>query len=321
MVMKRPFVLLVAGALLFSGLMGVGPASAQATAAGSSESGANRSTAPESYRIGPEDVLLISVWKNDALSRSVPVRPDGKISLPLLNDVQAAGLTALELRDVLTQKLAEYLPSPEVAVIVSDIRGALPFRGSAIPSIEDARQRFLAPGGLLIPQRDMLKAAVVEAEEYYEGLATPWQKAVDGLDLADLQYGIVLLRQRRRQSREELLRPPFLAGLGCANGAHSSSNLRGHRRESEVAPQPRVRQARHHALVGLGREAMDAHAQLVEPRLQGVDRLLQDHRGAVGSRVVHQYELEVRMGVRPQTAQSGCLANKGLTSRRKRPMK
>ncbi len=120
--MKRPFVLLVTGALLFSGLMGVGPASAQATAAGSSESGANRSTAPESYRIGPEDVLLISVWKNDALSRSVPVRPDGKISLPLLNDVQAAGLTALELRDVLTQKLAEYLPSPEVAVIVSDIR-------------------------------------------------------------------------------------------------------------------------------------------------------------------------------------------------------
>jgi len=122
MVMKRPFVLLVAGALLFSGLIGAGPACAQATAAGSSESGANRSTAPESYRIGPEDVLLISVWKNDALSRSVPVRPDGKISLPLLNDVQAAGLTALELRDVLTQKLAEYLPSPEVAVIVSDIR-------------------------------------------------------------------------------------------------------------------------------------------------------------------------------------------------------
>jgi len=71
-----------------------------------------------------------------------------------------------------------------VNVIVSDIRGALPFRGSAIPSIEDARQRFLAPGGLLIPQRDMLKAAVVEAEEYYEGLATPWQKAVDGLDLS-----------------------------------------------------------------------------------------------------------------------------------------
>ncbi len=62
------------------------------------------------------------MWKNDALSRSVPVRPDGKISLPLLNDVQAAGLTALELRDVLTRKLAEYMPAPEVSVIVADIR-------------------------------------------------------------------------------------------------------------------------------------------------------------------------------------------------------
>jgi len=71
-----------------------------------------------------------------------------------------------------------------VKVIVSDIRGALPFSGSAIPSIEDARQRFLAPGGLLIPQRDMLKAAVVEAKEYYEGLAAPWQKAWGGLDLS-----------------------------------------------------------------------------------------------------------------------------------------
>ena len=71
-----------------------------------------------------------------------------------------------------------------VNVIVSDIRGALPFRGSAIPSIEDARHRFLAPGGLLIPQRDMLKAAVIEAKEYYEELTAPWQKAMDGFDLS-----------------------------------------------------------------------------------------------------------------------------------------
>jgi protein arginine N-methyltransferase 1 len=71
-----------------------------------------------------------------------------------------------------------------VNVIVSDIRGALPFCGSAIPSIEDARQRFLAPGGILIPQRDILKAAVIEAKKYYEELTAPWQKAVDGLDLS-----------------------------------------------------------------------------------------------------------------------------------------
>lgn len=74
------------------------------------------------YRIGPEDMLQIYVWKNDTMSRTVPVRPDGMISLPLLNDVQAAGLTPLELRDVLTQKLTEYIPDPEVSVIVSEVR-------------------------------------------------------------------------------------------------------------------------------------------------------------------------------------------------------
>ena len=70
------------------------------------------------YRIGPEDVLQISVWKNEAMSRGVIVRPDGKISLPLLNDVQAAGLTPMELRDVLVKLLTEYMPSPDVSVLV-----------------------------------------------------------------------------------------------------------------------------------------------------------------------------------------------------------
>ena len=102
-----------------------GAASAQTPAPAADGRGA-----PDAYRIGPEDQLHISVWKNDAMSRSVLVRPDGKIALPLLNDVQAAGLTALELRDVLTTKLKdvltkrliEYMPSPEVSVIVTDVR-------------------------------------------------------------------------------------------------------------------------------------------------------------------------------------------------------
>lgn len=74
------------------------------------------------YRIGPEDVLQISVFSNDALSRTVPVRPDGMISLPLLNDVKAAGLTPMELRDSLMKKLVEFVPSPEIAVIVTEVR-------------------------------------------------------------------------------------------------------------------------------------------------------------------------------------------------------
>src|SRR5438046_1722706 len=74
------------------------------------------------YRIGPEDVVQIAVWNNEAMSRTVPVRPDGKVSLPLLNDVQAAGLSPMELRDQLMQRLAEYMPHPEVSVVVTDVR-------------------------------------------------------------------------------------------------------------------------------------------------------------------------------------------------------
>src|SRR5438445_2566824 len=77
-------------------------------------------TAAGDYKIGPEDILDIAVWNNTAISRTVPVRPDGKISLPLLNDVQAAGLTPMQLRDVLIKKLAEYTPTPEVSVIIRE---------------------------------------------------------------------------------------------------------------------------------------------------------------------------------------------------------
>lgn len=86
----------------------------------------------DEYRIGPEDTLLISVWKNDAITKTVPVRPDGMISLPLVQDVKAAGLTPKELRDVLTKKLTEYIPSPEVSVIVTDVRS---FRVSVIGEV------------------------------------------------------------------------------------------------------------------------------------------------------------------------------------------
>ena len=74
------------------------------------------------FRIGPEDTLQISVWKNEAMSRTVPVRPDGMVSLPLVNDVEAAGLTPMELRDLLTKKLGEYIPNPEVSVTLTEVR-------------------------------------------------------------------------------------------------------------------------------------------------------------------------------------------------------
>ena len=82
----------------------------------------NGAVDPNEYRIGPEDVLLIAVWKNEALSQKQTVRPDGKITLPLLNDVVVAGFTPMQLRELLVQKLTEFIPSPELSVIVLEPR-------------------------------------------------------------------------------------------------------------------------------------------------------------------------------------------------------
>ncbi len=74
-----------------------------------------------SYKIGPQDVLQIDVWKEPEITRSVPVRPDGKITLPLLNDVQAAGLTPMELAEAIRTELKRYINNPQVTVSVSAI--------------------------------------------------------------------------------------------------------------------------------------------------------------------------------------------------------
>jgi polysaccharide export outer membrane protein len=76
----------------------------------------------QDYQIGPEDVVEVMVWKNADLSRVVNVRPDGKISLPLIGDIQAAGYTALQLKDEITEQLNTYYKeSPQVSVIVQQI--------------------------------------------------------------------------------------------------------------------------------------------------------------------------------------------------------
>jgi polysaccharide biosynthesis/export protein len=77
--------------------------------------------ADANYTIGAQDVLDISVWKEPEVSRVVPVRPDGKISLPLLNDVQAAGLTPGALAAQITESLKKYVTNPQVTVIITTI--------------------------------------------------------------------------------------------------------------------------------------------------------------------------------------------------------
>jgi len=84
-------------------------------------SAATRVQNDTSYRLGPEDQLRISVWDNKDLTLDLVVRPDGKVSMPLIQDVQAAGLTAAELADEIQRKLSAYIVNPEVSVIVLQV--------------------------------------------------------------------------------------------------------------------------------------------------------------------------------------------------------
>ncbi len=98
-------------------------------------------TTDPSYVIGPEDVLDINVWKEPDVSRVVPVRPDGRISLPLINDVQAGGLSPQQLAALVTEKLRKYFNEPQVTVIVTAINSQRVFvvgevlRAGAFPLI------------------------------------------------------------------------------------------------------------------------------------------------------------------------------------------
>ncbi len=82
-------------------------------------------TANDTYVIGGNDVLAVTVWKEPTLSGSILVRPDGMISIPLVGDVQAAGLTPLHLADQLTIKLKKYVQDPNVSVVVTAIHSKL----------------------------------------------------------------------------------------------------------------------------------------------------------------------------------------------------
>ncbi|HEX5815494.1 MAG TPA: polysaccharide biosynthesis/export family protein [Methylomirabilota bacterium] len=118
---SKPFVIalaLVAGA-------GVAAHAQQASPVSTTPGSPVPASAPPAitdYVIGPEDLLQITVWKNESLSRELAVRPDGKISMPLLHDIQAAGLTPMQLQEKLSTALGEFMPNPEVAVTVTDVR-------------------------------------------------------------------------------------------------------------------------------------------------------------------------------------------------------
>jgi polysaccharide biosynthesis/export protein len=86
----------------------------------------------DEYKIGTEDVLAIFVWQNADLTRTVPVRPDGRISLPLINEVQASGLTPLQLRDALVERYRQFDKAIELSVMIQEVSS---FRVSVIGKV------------------------------------------------------------------------------------------------------------------------------------------------------------------------------------------
>jgi len=83
--------------------------------------GADQKSQPMPFCLGPEDVLEISVWKDEALTKRVLVRPDGKISFPLIGDIQAQGRTVEELRQTMNNKMMAFVPDAPVSVMLVQV--------------------------------------------------------------------------------------------------------------------------------------------------------------------------------------------------------
>ncbi|HEX3185922.1 MAG TPA: 50S ribosomal protein L11 methyltransferase [Pyrinomonadaceae bacterium] len=132
------------------------------------------------------------------------VEPDSVVELAR----EAAKANGCADRIEFFQSFSTEITLPERAdVIISDLRGVLPWYRQHIPSIVDARNRFLAPDGVLIPRRDVLWAAVVDAPERYEEIVGPWRS--NGLDLSAARHVMTNTWRKTRLTAGELLVEPF----------------------------------------------------------------------------------------------------------------
>jgi polysaccharide export outer membrane protein len=111
----------LSGAVIVMGVMAGAAAAQQPQNSPTPAAGTLPAAAAGEYVIGRGDVLEVAIWDNATLSRTVLVRPDGRISLPLLQDLPAAGLTPMQLREYLEKSLVRYLESPAVSVIVREV--------------------------------------------------------------------------------------------------------------------------------------------------------------------------------------------------------
>jgi len=146
------------------------PAAAPAAQASASQpSGAGVDAAH--YVIGAEDSLQITVWKEPSLSGTIPVRPDGRISLVLVGDTQAAGRTPMQLADDITVKLKKYIQDPNVSVLVMSVNsqkvflvGEVGHVGPVMMTSAMTALQAIATGGGLTPYANAKKIYILRSE-------------------------------------------------------------------------------------------------------------------------------------------------------------
>jgi polysaccharide biosynthesis/export protein len=141
----------------------------------------NLATADPNYLIGAEDVLTIDVWKEPEISRTVPVRPDGKISLPLLSDVQATGLGPTQLASQIQEQLRKILVNPQVTVIVTQINSQRIYilgevtRGGTYPLLPNMTVLQALAGAGAFTQFANLKKIYIMRSENGQQVMLPFQ--------------------------------------------------------------------------------------------------------------------------------------------------
>jgi polysaccharide export outer membrane protein len=177
---RTALVLLILAALLH------GPAAGQSQ---------DQQPGPIEYRMGVGDVLEVAVWKDEALTRTVPVRPDGRISLPLVNDVTAAGLTPAALRDAIAAKLTAFMAEPVVSVIVREVRS---FKVSVIGQVKN-------PGRVDITGPMTLLDSIAQAGGFTE--------------FANRSRIVLMRVENRQQRRFEVDYNRIISGYGTDNYA------------------------------------------------------------------------------------------------------
>ncbi len=141
--------------------------------------------AGDSYIIGVGDVLKVSVWKNEDLQAEVPVRPDGRISVPLIGEVHVAGLTPLEVQSLLTDRYTSFVTAPSVSVLVTQVNSRKVFilgqvkQSGAFDILQptNVMQALAMAGGM----SEFAKTNKIVVLRYINGIKTRWQINIDAI--------------------------------------------------------------------------------------------------------------------------------------------